>query len=172
MGIIDADLDEFTAGRPNGEAKWEMESSFDIGNGSRLRKLSICNRSMGSSFEASKSRLEIVSSVLEGINEEANLRIALATCHCRAWLESHRLHLSKCADDVSAFLRFVLRLSTVPERSTNSNAQLAGAITLSWLKRPFRFLVLVHCLLLHHGSLHGSKGRLQAGHGRVYQISK
>jgi hypothetical protein len=55
VGTVDADLDEFTTGRLNKEAKWEMESSFDIGNGSRLRKLSICNRSMGSSFKASKS---------------------------------------------------------------------------------------------------------------------
>src|SRR5271156_6792272 len=101
MGIIDADLDEFTAGRPNEKAKWEMESSFDIGNGSRLRKLSICNRSMGSSFEASKSRLEIASSVLEGINEEANLRIALATCHCELSLKATACTLG--ADEVSAF---------------------------------------------------------------------
>lgn len=67
VGTVDAGLGEFTPGRPNEKAKWEMELSFDIGNGSRLRKLSICNRSTGSSFEASKSRLERVSSVLEGL---------------------------------------------------------------------------------------------------------
>lgn len=31
VGTVDADLGEFTPGRPNEEAKWEMESSFDIG---------------------------------------------------------------------------------------------------------------------------------------------
>ena len=67
VGTLDADLDEFTPGFPNEETKWEVESSFDIGNGSQLRKPSICNRSMDSSFEASKSQFEIVSSVLEGL---------------------------------------------------------------------------------------------------------
>src|SRR6266516_4501464 len=55
---------------------------FDIGNSSRLRKLSICNRSVGSSFEASKSWLEIVSSVLEGLlMKKQTCAFALATFH-------------------------------------------------------------------------------------------
>jgi hypothetical protein len=81
IGRTYRDTAETTPSLSYSVAKWEMESCFDIGNGSRLRKLSICNRSMGSSFEASKSRLEIVSSVLEG---EANLCIALATFPLRA----------------------------------------------------------------------------------------
>ena len=34
VGTLDADLDEFTPGCPNEEAKWEVEPCCDIGNGS------------------------------------------------------------------------------------------------------------------------------------------